>query len=135
DAIATRTIRGGSVFGIYPLDVYRRIEVSGGVLQYKESYRNQEMELAAGQYQQSGYGGQILRTGTFVPFSGSFIQETTVFRECGPLSGNTMRLTDEMAPRIGSSLSRQTVDVALRHYQRLAGTGVLALRARGFKSW
>lgn len=135
DAIATRTIRGGSVFGIYPLDVYRRIEVSGGVLQYKESYRNQELELAAGQYQQSVYGGQILRTGTFVPFSVSFIQETTVFREFGPLSGNTMRLTYEMAPRIGSSLSRQTVDVDLRHYQRLAGTGVLALRARGFKSW
>src|ERR1700681_3112163 len=36
DAIATQTVRGGSVFGIYPFSHYRRVEVSGGVLQYNE---------------------------------------------------------------------------------------------------
>ena len=29
-AIATRTVRGGSAFGIYPFDRYRRVELSGG---------------------------------------------------------------------------------------------------------
>ena len=40
-----------------------------------------------------------------------------------------------MAPKIGNSLSRQTVDTDLRYYQRLGGTGVLALRGRGFYSF
>ena len=63
------------------------------------------------------------------------MQETTVFREFGPLSGNTMRLRYEVAPKIAGSLSRQTPDVDARYYKRLGATGLLALRARGFKSW
>ena len=35
----------------------------------------------------------------------------------------------------GDLLSRQTVDVDARYYMRLGTNGVLALRARGFKSW
>src|SRR5262249_46928972 len=35
-AIATRTVRGGSAIGIYPLDRYRRLELSGGVMQLNE---------------------------------------------------------------------------------------------------
>jgi outer membrane protein assembly factor BamA len=58
-----------------------------------------------------------------------------VFREFGPLAGNTMRLSYEVAPKIGNTLTRQTADVDLRLYQRIGGTGVLALRARVFRSW
>jgi outer membrane protein assembly factor BamA len=58
-----------------------------------------------------------------------------VFREFGPLAGNTMRLSYEVAPKIGNTLSRQTADVDARYYLRLGGSGLLALRARGFKSW
>jgi outer membrane protein assembly factor BamA len=65
----------------------------------------------------------------------SFIQETTVFREFGPLAGNTMRLSYEAAPKLGNTLSRQTADVDARYYLRLGGSGLLALRGRGFKSW
>src|SRR4029450_4727352 len=65
----------------------------------------------------------------------SFIQETTVFREYGPLSGNTVRLSFEVAPNIANSLSRNPVDGHARYYLRLGGNGVLALRAYGFKSW
>jgi outer membrane protein assembly factor BamA len=65
----------------------------------------------------------------------SFIQETTIFREFGPLAGNTMRLAYEIAPKIGNTLSRQTADVDARYYMRLGASGLLALRARGFKSW
>jgi outer membrane protein assembly factor BamA len=46
-----------------------------------------------------------------------------------------MRLSYEMAPGFGSFLSRQTLDADVRHYTRLGTTGLLALRARGFRSW
>ena len=70
-----------------------------------------------------------------VPLGVAFVQETTIFREFGPLSGSTMRLSYEVAPKIGGMLSRQTFDGDARKYFRLGATGLLALRARGFKSW
>ena len=45
-----------------------------------------------------------------------------------------MRLAYDVAPKIGNTLSRQTFDGDARYYQRLATSGVLALRFRGFKS-
>ena len=70
-----------------------------------------------------------------MPFGVAFVQETTIFREFGPLSGSTMRLSYEVAPKIGGLLGRQTLDGDARKYFRLGATGLLALRARGFKSW
>ena len=134
-AVATRTVRGGSAFGIYPFDRYRRVEVSGGITQLREQYNDPGLQAYADAYQTALTGGQaILRSGTLVPFSVAFIQETTVFREFGPLAGNTMRFSYDVAPKIGSTLSRQTFDADARYYQRIASSGVLALRARGFKS-
>ena len=52
-----------------------------------------------------------------------------------PEPGNTVRLNYEYAPKVGGLLSRQTADVDARYYLRLATNGVLAFRARGFKSW
>jgi outer membrane protein assembly factor BamA len=69
-----------------------------------------------------------------MPLGAAFIQETTVFREFGPVAGNTMRLAYDVAPKIGSLLSRQTLDGDVRHYLRLGGSGLLATRLRGFKS-
>jgi hypothetical protein len=135
-AVATRTVRGGSVFGIYPFDRYRRVELSGGLTQLREQYNDPALQAYADAYQAALTGGQsILREGTLVPFSVAFVQETTVFREFGPLAGNTMRFNFDIAPKIGSTLSRQTFDADARYYQRIASSGVLALRARGFKSF
>jgi outer membrane protein assembly factor BamA len=58
-----------------------------------------------------------------------------VFREYGPLAGNTIRLSYDYAPSWGNLMSRQTADLDARYYMRLGTNGVLALRARGFKSW
>ena len=69
-----------------------------------------------------------------MPLGVAFIQETTVFREFGPLAGSTMRLAYDIAPKIGNTLSRQTFDVEARHYLRLGGSGLLATRIEGFKS-
>jgi hypothetical protein len=134
-AVATRTIRGGSIFGIWPLNRYRRIELVGGVLQYREEFNDPGLQQESEQFQQAQFGRQLLRSGTYVPLGVNFVQETTVFREFGPLSGNTMRLSYEVSPAIGETLGRQTFDADLRYYKRLGGSGLVALRARGFKSW
>ncbi len=134
-AVATRTIRGGSAFGIWPLNRYRRIEVSGGLLQYTQQFNDPSLQAEADRFQQEQFGGTLLPSGTYVPLGVSYVQETTVFREFGPLSGNTMRLAYENAPKIGNTLSRQTLDVDARSYHRLGASGLLALRARGYKSW
>ena len=46
---------------------------------------------------------QLFRNGTLVPLGVAFVQETTVFREFGPLAGSTMRLAYDVAPKIGST--------------------------------
>ena len=66
----------------------------------------------------------------------SFIQETTVFREFGPVSGNTMRFAFQYAPTVGTTfLGKQTLDADARYYRRIGETGVLALRGRALKSF
>jgi Tol biopolymer transport system component len=134
-AVATRSVRGGTAFGIYPIDRFRRIEFSAGLIQLNERYNDPQLEQDAADYQEQNFGQQIFRNGTVVPFSVAFVQETTVFREFGPLAGSTMRLSYDVAPKLGPTLSRQTVDGDVRYYQRLASNGVLALRFRGYKSY
>ncbi len=131
---ATRTVRGASVFAIYPLSRYRRLELSAAVAHYSEQFRDEGLEAFSQGFQQDRFGRSLFRNGTFVPLSAAFVQETTVFRDFGPVAGNTMRLAYEYAPGIGGALSRQTVDADVRYYQRLGANGVLALRARGFRS-
>ncbi len=133
-AVATRTTQGGTAFGIYPFNRYRRIEVFGGFSRYQERYNDPGLEAESTQYQQQQFGRQLFNNGNMLPVGLAFVQETTVFREFGPLSGSTMRLSYEFAPKIGSMLSRQTFDGDARKYFRLGANGLLALRARGFKS-
>jgi hypothetical protein len=134
-AVATRTVRGGSVFGIYPFNRYRRVEFYGGYVNYNERFDQPELEAYSQQYQQEQFGRQLFNNGSMVPLGVAFVQETTVFREFGPLAGSTMRLNFEAAPKIGdNTLSRQTIDIDARKYFRLGGSGLLALRGKGFKS-
>jgi outer membrane protein assembly factor BamA len=70
-----------------------------------------------------------------MPLGIAFVQETTVFREYGPLSGSTMRLAYDASPKVSKFLSNQTLDADARYYVRLGANGTFALRARGFKSW
>jgi Tol biopolymer transport system component len=135
-ALATRTVRGGTAFGIWPFDRYRRVELFGGFLQYREQFNDPGLEVVSQQFQQEQFGRSLFRSGNYVPLGINFVQETTVFREFGPLAGNTVRIGYEYAPKIGdTTLSRQTADVDARYYLRLGSTGLLAMRARGFRSW
>ena len=135
-ALATRTIRGGTVFGIWPFNRYRRAELFGGFMQYQEEFNDPSLQELSADYQETQYGRQLFRSGNFVPLGINFVEETTVFREFGPLAGRTMRVGFEYAPKLGAStLSRKTVDADVRYYLRVGGSGLLALRARGFRSW
>ena len=135
DAIAVSTVRGGTAFAIYPFDRFRRLEFTGGLFSFNEQFDNQALQAQSNQYQQQQFGTQIFRTGAAMPFGVSFIQETTVFREFGPVSGNTMRFGYQYAPTIGSNLlGKQTFDADARYYLRLGENGLLALRGRAFKS-
>jgi WD40 repeat protein len=134
-AVATRTVRGGTAFGIWPIDRYRRVELFGGVLQYREEFNDPSLQAYSEGYQTANFGRQLFRSGTYLPLGINYVQETTVFREFGPLAGNTMRLSYEVSPNIGDTLGRQTGDVDARYYLRIGGSGLLALRARAFKSW
>jgi WD40 repeat protein len=134
-SIATRTIRGGSAFGIWPFNRYRRMEVYGSVLNYNESFNDPTLQDLSLDYQQEQFGQPLFRSGTYVPFGVNFVQETTVFREFGPLAGNTVRASFEIAPKLGNTLSRRTADIDARYYQRLGATGLLALRVKAFRSW
>lgn len=135
DAIATRTMTGASLFAWYPLNRYRRLELSAGLFRYNEEFEDPGLQDASDAYQRQIYGRTLFQDGTLVPLSLAFVQETTIFRQFGPLSGSTVRLGYEVSPGIGDSLSRQSVDGDFRYYKRLATTGVLALRFRGFRSW
>jgi outer membrane protein assembly factor BamA len=110
------------------------VEMSGGYMHLSESYNDPSVAQVADQYQQQIYGRTLFNNGSLIPLSISFVQETTVFREFGPLAGNTLRASYEYAPKVGNSLERRTLDADLRYYKRLAGTGLLAMRFRGFRS-
>ncbi len=104
-------------------------------MQFKQGYTDEGLQALANQFQEDTYGRVLFSSGTFAPLGINFVQETTVFREYGPLAGNTVRVGYEFAPSAGDLLGRQTADVDARYYMRLATNGVLAFRARGFKSW
>ena len=97
---------------------------------------DQNLQQQADQFQQEQFGEALFRTGHVMPLGVAFVQETTVFREYGPVAGSTMRLAFDSSPAFNDNwLSRRTVDGDIRHYTRLAANGVLALRLRGQKSW
>ena len=135
DSLATQTSRGGTAFGIYPLNRYARMELTGGMINFEQRYDDPALQQVAEDYQIATYGQPLFANGNFLPLGAAYVRETTVFREYGPLSGDTVRLGYEFAPQFANFLSRQTVDLDARKYIRLATNGVLAFRFRGLKSW
>jgi hypothetical protein len=135
DALATQTSRGGTAFAIYPINRYARFELSGGLINFNQEYDDPALQQVAEQYQIDTYGQSLFANGNLLPMGIAYVRETTVFREYGPLSGNTVRIGYEFAPKMSGFISRQTVDLDARKYIRLATNGVLAFRFRGLKSW
>jgi len=111
------------------------MELTGGMINFEQRYDDPALQQVAEDYQIATYGQPLFANGNFLPLGAAYVRETTVFREYGPLSGDTVRLGYEFAPQFANFLSRQTVDLDARKYIRLATNGVLAFRFRGLKSW
>jgi hypothetical protein len=133
-AIATRRFTGASLIGTYPFDKFRRLELSAGYLKVKEQFEDAGAEQTA--REEAALLGQpfIFSNGSIAPVSVRLIQETTRFREFGPLTGSTLLASFEYSPGIGSVLDRRTVEIDARKYLRVFSDVVLAGRVRGFKS-
>jgi len=135
-AESVQSQRGGTIYAIYPFNKYTRVEMFGGYVYMNERYTDPVLQDLAQEYQQANYGTGVFRNGSMLPLGMSIARETTVFREYGPVAGNTFKATFEGSPAFGDTwLSRRTVEVDLRSYRRIAANGVLALRFKGFKSW
>ena len=63
DALATQTVRGGSMFAIYPFSTYRRVELSGGIVHFTEEYADPALQIEADQeYQQEQFRNAALQS-------------------------------------------------------------------------
>ena len=134
-AIATQTMRGATVFGVYPFSRFRRLELSAGFYHSSENFDDPSVQTANETFLTNEFGVELFRDGLFEPVTATYVQETTIFREFGPLAGNTVRISFTESPKLGNTLSQRSVDADARYYFRLGDTGLLAFRARGFKSW
>jgi hypothetical protein len=101
-----------------------------------EGYTNPAWQEAAVQYQIDQYGRSLFRNGHMIPFGASFVNETTIFREYGPVAGSAFKVSYDGSPAFGDNwISRNTAEVDARHYTRLVANGVFATRFRGLRSW
>ncbi len=89
---------------------YARLELSTGIYQFKQEYNDEALQFYANQYQQQLYGQSLFANGTIMPLGAAYVRETTVFREYGPLSGDTLRLGTRSRHRLAGSsrVRRQT---------------------------
>jgi Tol biopolymer transport system component len=135
-AIATQRFTGANLVAQYPFDKYRRLEFSAGFYKVTERFENADAEQAA-RDQAAALGVPFfLNNGRILPISVNFVQETTRFREFGPLTGSTVLIGAEYAPSFAGALSRTTLQADLRKYLRVGGTSmVLATRVKGFTSF
>ena len=114
-AVATRTIRGGTAFGIYPFNRYRRVEVYGGCQPYQRAVRRSGRRAGiATSTSRSSSARTLFNNGTMVPLGVAFVQETTVFREFGPLAGSTMRLSTTRSRRRSATRCRARRSTSMR---------------------
>ena len=135
-AESVQSQRGATAFVIYPFSRFTRAELFTGYMHLSESYTNPLLQELANQYQIDQYGNPVFRNGHMIPFGLSIAHETTVFREYGPVAGNTFKVTYEGSPGFSEDwLSRQTVEADFRTYKRLVANGTFAVRFKGFKSW
>ena len=137
DAISTQSERGGTAFGIYPLNRYARLEVDGRPDEFQPVLRRPDPAGGAPRLTSSRATDRVLfANGNFMPLGLAYVRETTVFREYGPLSGTRSGSATNTPPKLSDSfIYRQTVDLDARKYIRLASNGVLAFRFRGLRSW
>ncbi len=133
-AFATRRLLGGTFGAAYSFSKFRRLELGAGFYSQRERFENLQAQAAARARAEALGLPFVLNDGNIAPLSLRWVEETTRFREFGPLSGHTLLLGFEVAPAIGSLISRETMELDARGYVRILGDSVIAGRVRAFRS-
>ena len=131
--------RGGTAFAIYPFNRYRaRRAVRRATCTCRESYNEPD---AAGRSAISTsieqYGQPLFRNGNMLPFGVAFVQETTVFREYGPVAGQHVAARLRRVAAVRRQLA-VAADARRRRRATTRGSAPTAcspFRLRGLKSW
>ena len=118
-AQAVRTQRGVTAFGIYPFNRYSRLELSGGYVHLSERFADSSLQEESENFQEQNFGTLLFQSGNMVPLGLTFVHETTVFRDFGPVAGKTASIGVSWSPKIsGNFLDRRTIDADARYYKR-----------------
>ncbi len=125
-AIATQTARGATISGIYPLNRYTRLEMTGGFLQFQQEYNEPGLQQVADDYQQDQYGRVLFVDGQFMPFGLNLVRETTIFRRVRPArrahAVARLRIRPERGqPAVPSDIRRRRALLHAARHERRAG--------------
>jgi Tol biopolymer transport system component len=127
DATAVRKITGVTLSLFYPLDRYMRLEGGLGFYNYEEDFLDPYSMSTLGY--QGGYG---FINGTMLTASVSLTGETTRFKEYGPATGSTFRLSvSQSLPVAQAFLHNTMLDADVRKYFYLGADFLVALRFQG----
>jgi Tol biopolymer transport system component len=143
--LATSRVSGGQWTSIYPFDKFRRVELSAGLIRQRTQFNNPFFDPLLNPF---GFGFEDdpeafdqfaeanqrrFPNGTYMPLGISFVQETTRFKQFGPISGSTVLMGFDYSPG-GRLLSRRTLQLDARKYMQLTSASLFAVRFRGYHS-
>jgi Tol biopolymer transport system component len=132
DIVRSR-IYGGRILGQYPLSRYYRFELGAGVFDLSQQFFDDDVQNIYERFLRERGLEDFLSNGGYIPLSAAFVAETTRFREFGPLSGYTFRLSVDYSPPVKDTwVSRVIYEGDLRKYIRVTSRSLVAGRLRGF---
>ena len=144
DSLSTIRQTGATASAVYPLSRFRRLEVSTGIIRqrtrFEDPFLDPDINTGGVGFPDDGSFDQFqdaleqrYPNGTVIPITATFVQETTRFRNFGPIAGSTLLAGLTVSPG-GPFLSRQTINLDARKYVQLGGASLLAMRVRGLWS-
>jgi Tol biopolymer transport system component len=135
DDVVRSRIWGGRVVSQYPFSRFYRAEFSAGIFDLNQEFYDPNVQALYEAHLRRTGQQDILAHGGYVPIGLALVGETTRFREFGPLSGFTFRLSLDYAPELRDDwVSRTIVELDMRKYFRVHGRSVLAMRGRAFRT-
>ena len=131
DAIATKKIAGLQFIGLYPFSKYLRAEMGFNLLRYEEDFLG-SLGFSPASRQSRGF----FWNGNSFQATVALVGETTFFKEYGPVSGSTFRVSLTQGIPLTKNYFRNTsLEIDLRRYLRVGSDALFAFRAEGFSSF
>lgn len=132
DIVRSR-IYGGRIISQYPFSRFYRAEFSAGIFDLSQKFYDPNVQELYEDFLRESGQADALAAGGYLPLGIALVGETTRFREFGPLTGFTFRLSVNFSPNVNEDwVSRTIYEADIRKYFRIHGRSVLAFRGRGF---